>query len=129
MNFDNGEEWVGQMSNGSLHGAGKLRRPRRIVHVEHGNIHADEYTELDTTAATSSTLLVSDESDRSLTKKKIGEECTARNKPPGSRVWIQDGSSNKEEDVIMKNDLVVCKKNDLVQGRQVVHFTNIYMII
>jgi hypothetical protein len=49
-----------------------------------------------------------------------GEVCTLKNTPPGSKVWIQDQSSNTDCDVIIKNNIVVCKKTDLVQGRQVV---------
>lgn len=117
ISFDSGEEWIGPMSNGALHGAGKLRRPRQKVddvgHLEHDAANG-------TLAVSASRDASRDDHERSVTIKALGLACTTMNQPPGSRVWIQDGSSNTEDDVIMRHNIVMCKKNDLVQGRQVI---------
>jgi hypothetical protein len=127
ISFDNGEEWMGPMSKGALHGVGKLRRPRQQVDAV-GNTEHDTASVALTVSAGDASL---DDYERSVTTKTLGFACTTKNQPPGSRVWIQDGTSNTEEDVIMRHNIVMCKKNDLVQGRQVVvlFFWSFFLLI
>ena len=112
IHYGNDEVWDVTLKNGDIQGPAKVTKP--AVRPE---LKDDEEFELLTYDEMQKKLAIEEQQKSS----KLHHEPapTVKNQPPGAKVWIQDGSSNTDEDVIMKNNCIVCKKTDLVQGRQV----------
>ena len=113
IHYGNDEVWDVTLKAGDIQGVAKINKPSIRAELMQDDMEVE--------------LLTYDEMEKKRAEEELQKSLeirhepapTVKNQPPGAKVWIQDGSSNTEHDVIMKNNCIVCRKIDLIQGRQV----------
>ena len=113
IHYGNDEVWDVTLKGGDIQGVAKINKPsiRSELMDDDQDIELLTYEEAQKKLA--------EEEKQKILRLHHEPPPTIKNQPPGAKVWIQDGSSNTEQDVIVRNNCIICRKTDLVQGRQV----------